>query len=134
MNWYIKVLKRYFDFRGRARRTELWMFHLFNLLVLTALYAFRSLMMTMFSVKGPEAVASVLILIYFLGMIIPTLAVSARRLHDQDKSGWLLLMHFIPLVGIMIVFVYMVTEGTRGHNQYGPDPKQRNNEIDDIGR
>jgi uncharacterized membrane protein YhaH (DUF805 family) len=64
-----------------------------------------------------------LFLIYAVGVIVPSLAVQVRRFHDQDKSGWFLLLNFIPYVGGLIVLVFMCIEGTKGENRFGPDPK-----------
>lgn len=61
--------------------------------------------------------------IFVLGSFIPTLAVTVRRFHDQDKSGWFILLQFIPYVGGIIVFVFMLLDGTKGHNRFGADPK-----------
>ncbi|WP_046508297.1 DUF805 domain-containing protein [Streptomyces odonnellii] len=114
MNWYLGVLKNYAGFSGRARRTEFWMFVLFNLIVQIVLTVIDS-------VIGLNSVLSGL---YALAVLIPSLAVSVRRLHDTDKSGWLLLLGLIPLVGGIILIVFSATAGTAGPNKYGHDPKQ----------
>jgi uncharacterized membrane protein YhaH (DUF805 family) len=64
--------------------------------------------------------------VFFLGTFIPSLAVQVRRFHDQDKSGWFILLNFVPYVGGLIVFVFMCLEGTRGPNRFGADPKDPN--------
>lgn len=61
--------------------------------------------------------------LWFLGSLIPSIAVTVRRFHDQDKSGWFYLLSFIPYVGGLIALVFMLIEGTRGPNRFGPDPK-----------
>jgi uncharacterized membrane protein YhaH (DUF805 family) len=73
------------------------------------------------------------VILYGLFIFIPSLAVTVRHLHDQDRSGWLVLLQFIPFIGGLILFVFTVIEGTKGTKSYGPDPKNPENEIDSIG-
>lgn len=115
MEWMLLPFKRYADFSGRSRRKEYWMFFL---LIIAAYFVIA----IVGSILG-ETAMSVLLLIFALGVIVPSLAVQVRRFHDQDKSGWFVLLGFIPLVGGLIVLVFMCLEGTNGPNQYGPDPK-----------
>lgn len=123
MEWYLKVLKEnYANFDGRARRKEYWMFTLFNVLIIFGLYALVGVGIAMES----ETLSFVFIglaAIYALATIIPSIAVVVRRLHDQDKSGWYYFVGLIPLIGGIWILILMVTEGTVGDNQYGPDPK-----------
>ncbi|MYZ40788.1 MULTISPECIES: DUF805 domain-containing protein [unclassified Streptomyces] len=114
MNWYLGVLKNYAGFSGRARRTEFWMFVLFNILAEIVVAIIDSVI----------GLNSILIGLYVLAVLIPGIAVSVRRLHDTDKSGWFLLFGFIPLVGGIILIVFCATAGTAGPNKYGYDPKQ----------
>jgi uncharacterized membrane protein YhaH (DUF805 family) len=72
---------------------------------------------------------SMILGLFYLAIFIPALAVQVRRFHDQDKSGWFVLLNFIPLVGGLIVFIFMCLDGTRGDNRFGPDPKM----ADHIG-
>jgi uncharacterized membrane protein YhaH (DUF805 family) len=120
MNWYLKVLRQYADFSGRARRTEYWMFVLFN-------FIFLIVAMILDNVLG----TTVWVLpygwfyfLYVLAVFIPSLAVAARRLHDIGKSGWMLLLILIPVIGGIWLLVLMVTEGKPGPNEYGPNPKE----------
>lgn len=130
MKWYIKVLKQYADFSGRARREEYWMFQLFNII---AIFALIMLGGTIGGVLDAPEIAMIPYVIYVLGVFIPSLAAVVRRLHDQDKSGWYILVYFIPLVGIIWLLVLLCTEGDARPNQYGPDPKNPNSELNDIG-
>jgi uncharacterized membrane protein YhaH (DUF805 family) len=114
MNWYLKVLRQYADFNGRARRTEFWMFVLFNIIFSIAANVLDYLFGTYGVFSG----------IYALAMFIPGLAVSVRRLHDVNKSGWMLLVGLIPVIGLIWLLILWVTEGTPGENQYGPNPKE----------
>ena len=73
--------------------------------------------------EEPGGLFLILLLLYVAAFFIPNLAVQVRRFHDQDKSGWFVLLGFIPYLGGLIVLVFMCLEGTRGPNQYGDDPK-----------
>lgn len=123
-------LRRYADFSGRSQRAEYWLFVLFVCVVIFA-GVILALALGGFEDNGygqPAApMAAVfafgLIGIFYLAMLIPMLAVTVRRFHDQDYSGWMVLLNFIPYVGGLIVFVFMCIEGTRGPNRFGPDPK-----------
>ena len=113
MNWYIEVLKKYVTFSGRARRAEYWMFTLFNLIAAVILMA----------VDGALGSTPILYSIYMLAVLLPSLAVTIRRLHDTDRSGWWLLLGLIPLVGPIVLLVFFCFEGTREENRFGADPK-----------
>lgn len=130
MNWYIKVLKQYADFNGRARRQEYWMFFLFNIIAAFALVMVGG---AIGGALDAPAIAMIPYMIYILGVFIPGLAVSVRRLHDQNKSGWYYLVAFIPLIGGIWLLVLLATEGDSGPNQYGADPKSPATELNDIG-
>jgi uncharacterized membrane protein YhaH (DUF805 family) len=112
MGWYLAVLKNYVGFAGRARRTEYWMFFLFNIAIGIIL-----------EIIGLALRNEILYYLYGLTVLLPALAVAVRRLHDTDRSGWYLLIGLIPLVGAIVLIVFLATEGQRGFNQYGPDPK-----------
>ena len=119
MNWFVDVLKKYAVFRGRARRKEYWMFYLFAM-IFGIVLAIIDVMVGSFS---PEAGMGLLGGIYTLAIIIPMMAVSVRRLHDTDRSGWWLLFSIIPIIGPIVLFVFTVLDGTPGANQYGDNPK-----------
>lgn len=122
VNWYVKVLKQYSDFTGRARRQEYWMFALVHAGVS---FALGLVMAVLGSIVGNAGfiIGGALMGIYVLAMIVPAIAVAVRRMHDIDKSGVYLLVNLIPAVGGIIFIVLAAQEGTRGPNQYGPDPK-----------
>lgn len=115
MNWYLAVLKNYVGFSGRARRTEYWMFALFHIIVAFVLYL-------PFIATQEPALAS-LYFIYVLATLLPALAVTVRRLHDTGRSGWWYLISLVPLVGGIILLVFLVSAGATGSNSYGEDPK-----------
>jgi uncharacterized membrane protein YhaH (DUF805 family) len=120
MNWYLKVMKQYADFDGRARRTEYWMFVLFNIIFsVVAVVLDNVLGIAMEGIGyGP------LYGLYVLAMIIPSLAVAVRRLHDTGKSGWMLLIALIPIIGSIWLLVLYATDGNLGENKYGSNPKE----------
>ncbi|WP_068716609.1 DUF805 domain-containing protein [Vibrio tritonius] len=119
MNWYILAIKNGFNFNGRARRKEYWMFGLFHAIVMVL---FFMLMM----ITNENAIIAFLSLGYTLAMVLPNFAVTVRRLHDIDKSGWFSLIMFIPFVGPFILLYFMVLD-SKGHtNQYGASPKLEN--------
>jgi uncharacterized membrane protein YhaH (DUF805 family) len=130
LSWMTMPFRRYADFSGRSQRKEYWMFLLFNWVVALMWGAVIGIVMlalyfTDMSEDSMMLVCMILILpyaIYSLWVIVPGLAVTVRRLHDLDKSGWHLLIGLIPLVGGIILIVWYCTEGTRGPNRYGPDP------------
>jgi uncharacterized membrane protein YhaH (DUF805 family) len=117
MDWYLKVLRQYADFSGRARRKEYWMFVLFNILIAVGIAIVESILGLGFAGFGPLSG------LYALALLIPSLAVSVRRLHDTGRSGWWVLIGFVPLIGLIVLLVFMVTDSEHGSNQYGPNPK-----------
>lgn len=134
LDWALLPLKRYADFSGRSRRREYWFFALLIFLVtivLTFVTGAGGILMDPTSVAaGAGLGASVIILLLFcLAIFIPALAVQVRRFHDQDKSGWFVLLNLIPYIGGLIVLVFMCIEGTRGPNRFGSDPKESDTPI-----
>lgn len=113
MNYYLDVLKKYAVFSGRARRKEYWMYVLFNVGILVVLSILDAVLST----------APILVGIYSLGVFLPGLAVTVRRLHDLGKSGAWFLIVLIPLVGGIWLLVLTASEGQQQANEYGPDPK-----------
>jgi uncharacterized membrane protein YhaH (DUF805 family) len=120
MNWYLKVLKQYADFSGRARRQEYWMFALFNMIfTIVAMILDNVLGIAMEGVGyGP------IYILYVLAVFIPGLAVAVRRLHDVGKSGWMLLIALIPLVGAIWLLVLLFTDSQKESNKWGQNPKE----------
>ena len=114
------VLKNYAGFSGRARRKEYWMFTLFNIIFLLAASILDSLLGTEFG----EGVYGLFYLLYSLAVLIPGIAVSVRRLHDIGKSGWMLLIVLIPIIGWIWLLFLLVTDSNPGENQYGPYPDE----------
>lgn len=139
MNWYIKVLKNYAVFTGRARRQEYWFFFLFNFIAFILLMVIDSILW-----GGTETFTfnfdsndsdfhwassfndgwDILSSIYAIGMIIPSIAVTVRRLHDTNHRGWWYLLLFIPVSGWITIFVFTVVDGDSGKNRFGSDPEK----------
>ena len=124
----LTALKKYAVFEGRARRSEYWLFVLFQFIVLIGAIIIGVVLDKAIgaggdSQVGPYGMFTVLLyMVVVLGLFIPSLAVAVRRLHDSDKSGWLYLIAFIPFGGIVLL-VFFCLDGTHGPNKYGPDPK-----------
>lgn len=137
-NWYKKVVfENYANFNGRARRSEYWYFALCNFLITMVLYIPFVISIRSAEYDGmPPTIAYVflaLILIYSIATLIPSLAVSIRRLHDIGKSGWNYLISIIPFVGPIILLIWMLTDSESGENKWGPNPKNMYHELNEIG-
>jgi uncharacterized membrane protein YhaH (DUF805 family) len=117
--------RKYADFNGRAVRSEYWFFALFSYLLAAALVVIGVSTAGSSNGGGMSAGVVALLIVVWLVMLLPSWAVTVRRLHDTDKSGWYILMTLIPFVGGIILLVALATEGTFGPNRYGPDPKGR---------
>lgn len=117
MNWYIEAFKKYAVFDGRARRKEYWMFILFNCIIVSVLAVAVG---EIYESTGSLFALSVL---YSFAVLIPSLAVSVRRLHDTGRSGWWLLIYFVPFMGFIVLLIFAVLDSQAGENQYGPNPK-----------
>ena len=124
MKWFIKCLKHYADFSGRARRKEYWMFALFNIIFAIA-WTFLAMIIFFATNKNTNPEIATLFSYYscYIVVMLPGMAVFIRRLHDVGKSGWMMLVSLIPIVGLIWLLVLMLTEGQQGENEYGPDPK-----------
>lgn len=113
MQWYLQALRKYADFSGRARRKEYWMFVLFNI-IMSFVIVFLEI-----AIGGFGALYG----LYTLAVLLPSVAVVVRRLHDTGRSGWWLLIGIIPLIGTIVLFIFMVLEGDVDSNEFGVDPK-----------
>ncbi len=113
MDWYLAVLKKYAVFSGRARRKEYWMYLLISFVISLSLGFVDKLLGTAF-----------FSIAYGLAVFIPGFAVTVRRLHDTGRSGWWILIGFIPFIGLIVLLVFTATDGDKGSNEYGSNPKQ----------
>jgi uncharacterized membrane protein YhaH (DUF805 family) len=115
------VLSQYVRFGGRARRAEYWWFFLFSVLVGIVTLILDIALGTDF--EGSATSGGLFNLIANLALLLPSLAVAVRRLHDTDRSGWWILIGLIPLIGAIVLLVFFVQDGTLGPNRFGPSPK-----------
>jgi uncharacterized membrane protein YhaH (DUF805 family) len=113
VHWYVDVLKKYATFSGRARRQEYWMFTLFSAIISTVLLIVDAVLGSM----------GLITMVYALGVFLPSLAVTVRRLHDTDRSGWWLLISLIPFVGTIILLVFLVSDSKPHDSAHGANPK-----------
>ena len=122
MQWFLKCLTQYADFTGRARRKEYWMFVLFSLLI------YFLVAIVLVALSATESAINIVIGLLALSLMLPNLAVTIRRLHDTDRSGWWALLSFVPILSLVIL-VFMFLDGTSGGNRFGPDPKVDSGDI-----
>jgi len=121
VQWYLKVVKEnYANFSGRARRSELWYFILVNFII-------SAILGVIDSVTGIGFLAA----IYGLAVLVPSIAVGVRRLHDIDKDTIMIILAFIPVVNFYIIYLWTI-EGVRGPNKFGPDPKAVETGFSDL--
>ena len=102
--------KKFFDFSGRASKSEYWWFQLYTIIIYGLMFVFQGDLVLVFSILA-------------IANIIPVYAAAVRRLHDTDKSGWMVLISAIPLIGLFIFFLLM-SDGSKGKNRFGPKPKK----------
>ncbi len=119
IHYYLAVLKKYAVFTGRASRAEYWYFFLCNLIISFILGLIEGLLEV-----APYTDESLLVSLYILLILIPSIAVTVRRLHDTNHSGWWYFIAFIPLVGPIILLILLVQDSDSGENKYGPNPKE----------
>ena len=119
MSWFVEALKKYAVFSGRSRRKEYWFFVLFVVIISIVLNIIDGLIGAYDRSMG----AGLLSTIFSLAILIPSIAVSVRRLHDIDRTGWWVLIALVPLVGWIVLLVFHVQDSTPGTNRYGPNPK-----------
>jgi len=114
--------KNYWDFQGRASRSEYWLFFLFNFLLGMVAGIIDVLVFHQPGLFGPCA------LFLTFANLIPNLSVTFRRLHDTDRTAWWLLIAAIPLIGALVLCVFSLLRGTQSENRFGPEPGQRSYE------
>ena len=113
MNWYLAVIKQYAVFSGRSRRQEYWMFTLINIIISIELSF----------IDGAVGTAGVLQGIYGLALLLPSIGVTIRRLHDTGHSAWWIFIGVVPIIGAIIMIIFLVKDSDPGENRYGPNPK-----------
>lgn len=128
MKWYFIVLSRYAVFSGRATRSEFWYFVLFNIIFGVVINLIVAVPLAMLMIAsganedGATALAELPGLLYLLAVIIPSIAVSVRRLHDSGKSGWWWFLSVVPVLAFVLLVFYAL-DSEPGDNKYGPNPK-----------
>jgi len=118
IDWATRPLKKYADFSGRAPRAEYWWFYLLIIIG----YVIATILDSTLGFTGAVGPYGVIMAVFALAMLIPSIAAGIRRLHDTDRSGWWLLIALVPLIGAIVLIVFFVTQGTVGVNRFGPDP------------
>lgn len=129
MKWYLQAFKNAFDFKGRASRSEYWYFFLFNVLIFITLFI-TGIVAINHNINIVLKTIFPLLVIYSLIIIIPSISVNIRRLHDTNHSGFWLLLHFIPYAGSVFLLVFMTEDSEPSTNKWGRNPK--NPAIEDI--
>jgi uncharacterized membrane protein YhaH (DUF805 family) len=124
IQWMITPLQCYVDFSGRSRRAEYWWFNLFFVLMFIP-----AVLIDTFVLDQETGPAQILLVI---ALLLPGLAVTVRRFHDQDKSGWYILLSFLPFVGTFVQIWFMTRPGTPGRNRFGDDPLPHSNLAEDF--
>ncbi|MBA2618386.1 MAG: DUF805 domain-containing protein [Rubrobacter sp.] len=119
MSWFVAALKKYAVFGGRSRRKEYWFFVLFSAIISVVLIIIDAAIGTFSSSAGIGLLSG----IYSLAILVPSIAVSVRRLHDIDRTGWWVLISLVPIIGAVVLLVFAVLDSTPGSNRYGPNPK-----------
>lgn len=122
MEWYLKAVRNYVNFKGRAQRKEYWFYLLFYILFAIAVVLVESFL-GLSDLSDPEGGTGPLYLFYTVAFLLPSIAVAIRRLHDTGRTGWWLLLAFIPLIGAIVLIVFYCLDSEPGDNKYGPNPK-----------
>ena len=123
MSWYFLAWQRATDFSGRSRRTEYWMFQLFNVLAALALGLLAFGCGVLVSEKDGINFLAMSMGMFGFVSFIPALAITIRRLHDIGKSGWWYFIAFVPLIGGLVLLIFTVLDSDPDRNEYGPNPK-----------
>ena len=126
MKYYLKALQNYTVFTGRATRSEYWFFILFNFIFAIAAMIIDNVLGTTFKMNTINGAMTMpygyVYVLYGLAVFLPGLALSVRRLHDVNKSGWFMLIGLIPFIGAIWLLVLFVTDSDPKDNEYGPNP------------
>lgn len=127
MSLYFDVLKKYADFSGRARRKEFWTFALINVLIVLILFTIAMLLQQAGGSNGNASPGftfmMIVVMVFDLAILLPSLAVEVRRLHDIGKSGWWWFIQLVPIIGGIWLLVLFLLDSQPGSNQWGPNPK-----------
>ena len=116
---YLEVLRNYAVFDGRARRKEYWMFVLANIIIGVIAGFIAGILGSFLGM-----IVNIMVVLYTLAILIPSIAVGVRRLHDTGRSGWWILIGLIPLIGAIVLIMFTIQDSAPGENEYGPNPKE----------
>jgi uncharacterized membrane protein YhaH (DUF805 family) len=116
MEWYLMALRKYAQFSGRSHRREFWFYVLVNLIILSVIMLVGAILHLVF-------LGVIVARVYGLAVLVPNIAVTARRLHDTGRSGWWQLIYFVPVVGVIVMLVFLCQDSDPAENEYGPNPK-----------
>lgn len=119
MSWFFEAVKKYAVFSGRSRRREYWYFVLFYLLISIGFTVLDAVIGTL-NYFGRFGLFTG---IFTLALLLPSIAVTVRKLHDIDRTGWWYLISLVPIIGLVVILIFTVTDSTEGSNRYGPNPK-----------
>jgi len=119
MQWFMTALQKWADFSGRARRREYWFF----VLIYVVIYIVLTVVDMMVGLLNAATGIGILGGLFALAMLIPSISVGVRRLHDTDRSGWWLLIALIPVIGALVLLVFYLLDSQPGDNRFGPNPK-----------
>jgi uncharacterized membrane protein YhaH (DUF805 family) len=123
VNWFLDpITKKYAKFDGRATRQEYWMFYLTSIIAGFVVGIVLGVLGAILRSPSLITVVTLLFVLYAAAIVIPSLALSVRRLHDTGRSGWWLLISFVPFGGLLLLLFYII-DSQPGDNQYGPNPK-----------
>ena len=122
IEWYKLAFTKYADFQTRSTRSEFWWFLLVNLLVIFGVSMIAGILGGLLESQVIATIGSIIIVLYYLAIFIPYLAVSVRRLHDTNRSGWFLLLGLIPFIGGIILIVFYAQDTDPKSNKWGPVP------------
>jgi uncharacterized membrane protein YhaH (DUF805 family) len=115
LDYFLAAIRQYFVVKGRASRREFWMFVLAGIII-----GFMLGILAIIPILG--IIAGIAGFLFSIGTIIPGITAGVRRLHDTNKTGWLMLLLIIPLIGLIIILVWCAKKGNSGRNRYGPKP------------
>ena len=124
MRWILRPWRQFFDFSGRATRREYWLFQVQLVLLYVGLLLAAGAVAETFQSDTTDVVVGFAVIPAILFYLIGSLSSGVRRIHDHDKSGWLFLLSFVPLIGWIFFLIMGLTPGTAGDNSYGRDPRE----------
>ena len=133
MKYYFKAIQNYSNFADRTTRTEFWVYALINIVfIYTPILISMFIEMIGINVSGLDMVLGIVILIYGLASLVPTIAITIRRLHDSDNNGLWILVSLIPYIGGIILLIFCLLPGTKDDNKYGSNPRHSKNIVHSV--